>query len=165
MASCPPRLLAVSFLARRRSHNSSDAPSTSCSSPSASFSLFVWPLPSSLVADVIHWCGLLILHSGVKFRRLLCSPATLSFVLCHGRRSSGSRTDDTPKAFGCRARRRRSSRHDTADLYLLPSFITCSSKLPTSGSPIFNDLAEAFRHLHLIFRMVSVHNRRCTLAC
>lgn len=37
-------------------------------------------------------------------------------------------------------------------------------KLPPPGSAIFNNLAEAFCHLHLIFRIVSVRNRPCMQA-
>lgn len=36
----------------------------------------VFPLsPCSFVADVIHWCGLLILQSGVRLAASLCSPS------------------------------------------------------------------------------------------
>lgn len=31
--------------------------------------------PCSFVADVIHWCGLLILQSGVRLAASLCSPS------------------------------------------------------------------------------------------
>lgn len=51
--------------------------------PAARLSLLLFGClgpPCSFVADVIHWCGLFILQSGVFSAASLCSPSVRSFV-------------------------------------------------------------------------------------
>lgn len=167
-------------MGRRRTNNSSSVPSSSCSSFSASLCLFshVFPLsPCSFVADVIHWCGLLILQSGVRLAAsplfsLYCRP----FVPRHGGRSSG------PSQDGCDSRGQHTEtcdgvktqtgdtprRNDTANLYLLSIFVSSVVPPHLSRLPALLFLitwAATRCLLHLIFRTVSVHNRPCMQAC